>query len=261
MDQPQPYVSKKVEVLTDQKFWIQERNSSLGLQEAQQMQDQDELGHQQMKEEEEEPEPVKIKNEQEEPEPAQINEKHKVLESLLKTENQEEPELFQIKTEEEKPEDLQIKDEQEEISVNLEKEKLQLKQETDPFTVNTTYKERENRKLEVNGVQLHVQVSPKSENQNQDNKNHGDPGRTHENSHSRKDFLMCKLWKRFLPKRVFIKALKDSHRSKLCSRVPCRDAVSTKTSLKEGQQEPHPMVMCSVVSGQNEPFSSHCSRG
>ncbi|MED6256636.1 hypothetical protein ATANTOWER_031437 [Ataeniobius toweri] len=45
-------------------------------------------------------------------------------------------------------------------------------------------------------------------------------------------------------------------RSKLCSRVvPCRDAVSRKSGavfpgLKGGQQEPHPVVTCSVVSGQ-----------
>ncbi|KAK5612647.1 hypothetical protein CRENBAI_009697 [Crenichthys baileyi] len=50
----------------------------------------------------------------------------------------------------------------------------------------------------------------------------------------------------------------------MCSReVPSRDTVSTKSGavfpgLKGRPQEPHPVVTCSVVSGQNGP-PSHCS--
>ncbi|MED6281055.1 hypothetical protein CHARACLAT_017384, partial [Characodon lateralis] len=54
MDQPQHYVSKKG------KFWIWDRNSSLGLEDAQLMEEDQHEFDQQIKEEEEVPEPVQI---------------------------------------------------------------------------------------------------------------------------------------------------------------------------------------------------------
>ncbi|MED6242898.1 hypothetical protein ATANTOWER_011470, partial [Ataeniobius toweri] len=66
---------------------------------------------------------------------------------------------------------------------------------------------------------------------------------------------------------IYGKILRDQlRRSKLCSRESpaetrsLRSRVEQFPSLKGGQQRPHPVVTCSVGSGQNGP-PSHCSGG
>ncbi|KAM4579313.1 uncharacterized protein V3H82_008553 isoform 2-T2 [Fundulus diaphanus] len=96
------------------------------------------------------------------------------LEPQHKKEELDEPETPQIKEEPEGIEPPQIKDEQEEVCISLEKEELQLKEETYTFTINPTYEETDNKEPETNNDQHLIQISSELENQSQERSNNED---------------------------------------------------------------------------------------
>ncbi|MED6255922.1 hypothetical protein ATANTOWER_016927 [Ataeniobius toweri] len=123
---------------------------------------QEEIEPPQIKEEWAEPKPPQIKDEQEESGPPEIKVEH-------------EPDPPEIKVEHEEADPLQIKNEQEVLCMGLEKEQLELKQQTDTFAVNTTFKESYHWEPDANREIL-VQISSKSQNQNREMSNYQDSG-------------------------------------------------------------------------------------
>ncbi|KAK5616653.1 hypothetical protein CRENBAI_003061 [Crenichthys baileyi] len=100
--------------------------------------EQEEIKPHQVKEE---PESLRIKTKQEEIEPLQIKEEWAEPKPPQIKDEQEESGPPEIKVEHEEADPLQIKNEQEVLCMGLEKEQLELKQQTDTSTVNTTFKE------------------------------------------------------------------------------------------------------------------------